>query len=155
MIDDFRLSVSFCIAAYSGFEASTTLEQLRRLQESWVIERNWTQYHTPRNLVLALVGEVGELAELFQWRGEVACSLPGWTESRKSKSQHLSKRMKFSYPGIPEREHLGEELSDVFLYLVRLADVCAVDLVSSIKSKIQKNSAKYPSKLVTVETPLQ
>jgi dCTP diphosphatase len=53
-----------------------------------------------------------------------------------------------------EREHLGEELSDVFLYLVRLADVCVVDLVSCIKSKIQKNSVKYPSKLVTVETPL-
>ena len=45
---------------------------------------------------------------------------------------------------ISEREHLGEELSDVFLYLVRLADVCAVDLVSSIKSKIQKNGVKYP-----------
>jgi hypothetical protein len=84
IFDEFRLSVSFCNTAYTGFEASTTLEQLRRLQESWVMERNWTQYHTPRNLVLALVGEVGELAELFQWRGEVACSLPGWTERRKS-----------------------------------------------------------------------
>lgn len=142
MFDNFRLSVSFCNTAYAGFEASTTLEQLRRLQESWVIERNWTQYHTPRNLVLALVGEVGELAELFQWRGEVACNLPGWTERRKSKSQNLSKL--FSYSDILEREHLGEELSDVFLYLVRLADVCAVDLVSSIKSKIQKNGVKYP-----------
>jgi hypothetical protein len=96
IFDDFRLSVSFCNTAYTGFEASTTLEQLRRLQESWVIERNWIQYHTPRNLVLALVGEVGELAELFQWRGEVACSLPGWTERRKSKSQNLSKHMSLS-----------------------------------------------------------
>jgi dCTP diphosphatase len=97
MFNDFCLSVSFCGAAYSGFEVSTTLEQLRRLQESWVIERNWTQYHTPRNLVLALVGEVGELAEIFQWRGEVACSLPGWTERRKSKSQHLSKTLFLSW----------------------------------------------------------
>ena len=135
-------SFSAPCSVYKGFEASTTLEQLRRLQESWVIERNWTQYHTPRNLVLALVGEVGELAELFQWRGEVACNLPGWTERRKSKSQNLSKLV--SYSDILEREHLGEELSDVFLYLVRLADVCAVDLVSSIKSKIQKNGVKYP-----------
>ncbi len=67
---------------YNGFEANTTLEQLRQLQECWVLERNWTQFHTPRNLVLALVGEVGELAELFQWRGEVACSLPGWSDKR-------------------------------------------------------------------------
>lgn len=52
--------------------------------------------------------------------------------------------MLVTYFNISEREHLGEELSDVFLYLVRLADVCAVDLVSSIKSKIQKNGVKYP-----------
>jgi NTP pyrophosphatase (non-canonical NTP hydrolase) len=56
---------------------------------------------------------------------------------------------------VAEREHLGEELSDVFLYLVRLSDVCAIDLVSCVKSKIQKNSAKYPCQLVTVESPLQ
>ena len=61
----------------------------------------------------------------------------------------------FAHHNITEREHLGEELSDVFLYLVRLADVCCVDLVSCIKSKIQKNGAKYPCKLVSVETPLQ
>jgi hypothetical protein len=74
--------IFFCVTVFKGFEASTTLEQLRQLQERWVIERNWAQYHTPRNLILALVGEVGELAELFQWRGEVACSLPGWTDKR-------------------------------------------------------------------------
>jgi dCTP diphosphatase len=74
---------------YNGFEASTTMEQLRRLQEDWVIERNWTQYHSPRNLVLALVGEVGELAELFQWQGEIACSLPGWSERRKLPVPHI------------------------------------------------------------------
>jgi dCTP diphosphatase len=74
---------------YMGFEASTTMEELRRLQKSWVVERNWTQFHSPRNLVLALVGEVGELAELFQWRGEVACGLPGWTEGRKLQHHFL------------------------------------------------------------------
>ena len=124
---------------------------MRKLQENWVKDRNWTPYHTPRNLVLALVGEVGELAELFQWRGEVACSLPGWTERRELLSTHF---MLLSNCNFTEREHLGEELSDVFLYLIRLADVCAVDFVSCIKDKIQKNSVKYPCKLVTVETPL-
>ena len=57
------------------------------------------------------------------------------------------------HSGTAEREHLGEELSDVFLYLVRLADVCSMDLVSCIKSKIQKNGIKYPSKLVKAGTP--
>ena len=158
MLKIFQNGVSYLtpalFSAYNGFETSTTLEQLRRLQEQWVVERNWTQFHTPRNLVLALVGEVGELAELFQWRGEVACSLPGWTDRRESPCSTLYCAM-LADCVLAEREHLGEELSDVFLYLVRLADVCAVDLVSCIKSKIQKNSAKYPSKLVTVETPLQ
>jgi dCTP diphosphatase len=80
---EFELQFVIFFLEYHGFEASTTMEELRRLQERWVIERNWTQFHTPRNLVLALVGEVGELAELFQWRGEVGCDLPGWTERRK------------------------------------------------------------------------
>lgn len=47
------------------------LEQLRRDLQAFAAQREWEQYHTPRNLLLALVGEVGELSEIFQWRGEV------------------------------------------------------------------------------------
>jgi len=147
ILQSFIASHLALFAAYNGFETSTTLEQLRRLQEQWVVERNWTQFHTPRNLVLALVGEVGELAELFQWRGEVACRLPGWTDRRESPCSTIYLDV-CADSMFAEREHLGEELSDVFLYLIRLADVCAVDLVSCIKSKIQKNSTKYPCKLL-------
>lgn len=49
------------------------LEQLRRELQAFAAQREWEQYHTPRNLLLALVGEVGELSEIFQWRGEVRC----------------------------------------------------------------------------------
>ena len=62
------------------------------------MERNWTQFHTPRNLVLALVGEVGELAELFQWRGEVACGCPGWSEKRESTVTSLDTCQAFASP---------------------------------------------------------
>nr|XP_010326771.1 uncharacterized protein LOC101256037 isoform X1 [Solanum lycopersicum] len=72
----------------------------------------------------AKVGEVGELSEIFQWRGEVDKGLPNWEES--------------------DKEHLGEELSDVLLYLIRLADICGIDLAHAATKKILKNSIKYP-----------
>ena len=72
------------------------------------------------------VGEVGELSEIFQWKGEVDKGLPNWEES--------------------DKEHLAEELSDVLLYLVRLADVCGVDLGDAATRKIVKNAIKYPPK---------
>lgn len=67
-----------------------TLEDLRRDMEAFAFERAWEPFHQPRNLLLALVGEVGELSELFQWRGECAVGLPGWS--------------------VEQRTHLGEEV---------------------------------------------
>ena len=75
------------------------------------------------------VGEVGELSEIFMWKGEVAPGLPNWKES--------------------EKEHLGEELSDVLLYLVRLSDICGIDLGDAALKKIVKNAIKYPSSKTT------
>ncbi|GLJ26847.1 hypothetical protein SUGI_0524490 [Cryptomeria japonica] len=103
---------------------SVTLKDLREKMAEFARERNWDQFHTPRNLLLALMGEVGELSEIFQWKGEVPKGLPDWNAS--------------------EREHLGEELSDVLLYLVRLADICDVDLGEAALRKMRKNELKYP-----------
>ena len=88
------------------------------------------QFHTPRNICLALVGEVGELCECFQWRGDAGAShgLPNW-EAKK-------------------RDALGDELADVLLYLVRLADQCEIDLAGVTAKKLRKNAAKYPADLV-------
>ena len=72
--------------------------------------------------------QVGELCEIFQWKGEVAPGLPGWTEAK--------------------RQHLGEEMADVLMYLVRLADKCDIDLPAAAAAKIQRNAAKYPADLV-------
>ena len=72
------------------------------------------------------MGEVGELSEIFQWKGEVAKGLPNWDES--------------------DKEHLAEELSDVLLYLIRLADICGIDLGEAALKKIVKNAIKYPIK---------
>ena len=107
------------------FSEQPSLERLRQIQAEFVRERDWEQFQTPRNLLLAMVNEVGELAEIFQWKGEVPPGLPDWNAR--------------------EREHLGQELSDVFIYLMRLADVCRVDLPQVVAAKIEHNKKKYPA----------
>ncbi|KAG8195280.1 hypothetical protein JTE90_028430 [Oedothorax gibbosus] len=97
------------------FSVEPNLEQIRESISNFAKERNWEQYHQPRNLLLAMVGEVGELSEIFQWKGEVKKGLPGWSEE--------------------EKEHLGQELSDVLLYLVRLSDTCHIDLPAAVVKK--------------------
>lgn len=76
--------------------------------------------------VILKVGEVGELSEIFQWKGEVKRGLPDWKEE--------------------EKVHLGEELSDVLLYLLRLSDICGVDLGKAVLRKLELNAIKYPAK---------
>lgn len=117
-------------ASGAAWDGSVSLESLRVRQADFAKERTWDQHHTPRNLALAMVGEVGELCECFQWRPDASTTvgLPGWSEA--------------------DREHLGEEMSDVLLYLVRLADKCDVNLAEAVSKKIEKNAAKYPAHLV-------
>ena len=107
--------------------SAASLESLRADMSAFAGEREWDGFHTPRNLLLALTGEVGELAELFQWRGDAGAApgLPGWNAR--------------------DAEHLGEELSDVLLYLVRLADRCGVDLAAAAARKMALNRIKYPA----------
>jgi len=110
------------------FSEEPSLEKIRQMQSDFAKERDWDQFHQPRNLVLAMVGEVGEVAELFQWKGEVKEGLPDWTPK--------------------EKQHLAQELSDVLVYLVRLAEKCHVDLPKEVVAKIALNSKKYPAHLV-------
>ena len=107
-----------------------SLESLRERLADFADARDWNQFHSPRNLMLAMVGEVGELSELFQWRGDDGCKpgLPSWKAE--------------------DKVHLGEELSDVLLYLIRLADRCGVDLSEAALRKLAKNAEKYPASVV-------
>ncbi|KAL3144438.1 hypothetical protein ABBQ32_004183 [Trebouxia sp. C0010 RCD-2024] len=105
-----------------------TLEELRATTEKFALEREWEKFHSPRNLLLALVGEVGELSEIFQWRGDsVAHGLLGFSND--------------------DKQHVGEEMSDVLLYLIRMADVCGIDLANAVQRKIQMNAEKYPAEV--------
>jgi len=62
------------------FSESPSLEILRSIQTQFVNERNWQQFQTPRNILLALVGEVGELAEIFQWKGFFCCLFSDYSD---------------------------------------------------------------------------
>ena len=108
-----------------AFEETLTLETVRQLHNRFCEERDWDQFHAPRNLLLALVAEVGELAELFQWRGESTLGLADWSDA--------------------DRTSLGEELSDVLIYLIRLADRSRVDLATAVLRKMELNRRKYPA----------
>ncbi|XVE65803.1 hypothetical protein DITRI_Ditri08aG0028700 [Diplodiscus trichospermus] len=108
--------------------ADISLKDLSKKLDEFARVRDWEKYHSPRNLLLAMVGEVGELSEIFQWRGEVDKGLPNWEESN--------------------REHLGDELSDVLLYLIRLSDICGIDLGDVTSKKLVKNAIKYPANVL-------
>ncbi|MGO1315835.1 MAG: nucleotide pyrophosphohydrolase [Cellulomonadaceae bacterium] len=87
-------------------------------------ERDWEQFQDPRSLVLALTGEVGEVAELVQWLPEGA--------------QHEA----LADPA--RRSRFGDELADVLIYLVRLADVAGVDLGAAAEAKLARNRKRFP-----------
>ncbi|CAK9103572.1 unnamed protein product [Durusdinium trenchii] len=110
------------------FSEGISFEQLRQELAEFAKERDWDQFHQPRNLALALVGEVGELCECFQWKGEVEEGLPGWSDKH--------------------RTAVRQEIADVLLYLIRLSHKCHIDLPKAALDKLAVNAAKYPAGLV-------
>jgi dCTP diphosphatase len=99
------------------------LELLRQQVAAFAQDRDWDQFHSVRNLILALVGEVGELSEIVQWVSD-------------DKIDELLKS--------GGRERLAQELADVLIYLVRVADKSGVDLANAVSEKLAENDAKYP-----------
>lgn len=101
---------------------SDTLRDLRDELRAFAAARDWDQFHSPRNLATALAVEAAELLEPFQWLSdEQGRALPPET-----------------------RAAIEEELADVLLYLVRLADKLDVDLAAAAHAKILRNDEKYP-----------
>ena len=98
--------------------------ELAKALDTFAIERDWSQFHSPKNLVMALTGEVGELNELFQW---------------------LTEQQSIDLAHDPERkQRVGEELADVLFYLVRTASVMGIDLNQAAAEKLALNAEKYP-----------
>jgi dCTP diphosphatase len=99
------------------------LRDLRDRTRAFAAERDWEQYHTPKNLAMALSVEVAELAEHFQW-------LPTGRPSELAEGQ---------------QQAIRHELADVLLYLVQIADKLDVDLHAAALEKMALNAVKYPS----------
>lgn len=106
--------------------SSMSLTELRDELRAFAAERDWDQFHTPKNLASALSVEAAELLEPFQWlkTGE----LPELDERKQEAIRH--------------------ELADVLIYLVRLADKLDVDLMAAASGKLAHNRAKYPAEKV-------
>ncbi|TVO69466.1 nucleotide pyrophosphohydrolase [Denitromonas ohlonensis] len=95
---------------------------LRDALRAFAEARDWGQFHTPKNLAMALIGEAAEVVEHFQWRtAEASAALPA-----------------------ADRAEVALELADVLLYLVRLADVLEVDLADAAQRKLAINESRYP-----------
>lgn len=103
------------------------LDDLQQRLRTFTLERDWHQFHTPKNLAMALAGEAGELLELFQWLTP-------------EESQQVMREAVAA-------ERVRHELADVLAYLLRLADVLEVDLLSALAEKILVNESKYPVEL--------
>lgn len=103
------------------------LDEIRKKLAAFAAERNWDQFHTPKNLSMALAAEAAELLEIFQWLTD--------EQSREIASNEN------------EMAQVREEIADVMIYLIRLADKLDVDIEEAVLDKIELNEKKYPVEL--------
>ena len=103
------------------------LTHLRDRLRTFATERDWDQFHSPKNLAMALIVEAAEIVEHFQW---------------------LTDRQSTNLP-LDKRALVADELADVLIYLVRIADKLDIDLLAASGDKMRRNELKYPAPLVT------
>jgi dCTP diphosphatase len=101
----------------------TDLESLRAQLREFALARDWDQFHSPKNLAMALSAEAGELLEVFQWLTE-----------------EQSRRLEPSF-----KAAASDEIADVLLYLVRLSDKLGIDPAAEARRKLAENERKYPA----------
>lgn len=105
-------------------DAETTLAELREAVRAFVEERDWAQFHTPKNISMSLAIEAAELMEHFQWLTP--------DESREVSRQ------------VEKLTKVGEELADVLCYALALANELGIDVATAFRAKMKKNEQKYP-----------
>ncbi|GBD95802.1 MAG TPA: nucleotide pyrophosphohydrolase [Nitrospirae bacterium] len=106
--------------------SSDSLENLKTCLQKFAAERDWDQFHSPKNLSMALIAEAAELIEHFQWLTQ-------------EQSSNLS----------PDKlKEVEQELADILIYLVRIADKLGIDLINAANEKMDLNAVKYPASVV-------
>jgi NTP pyrophosphatase (non-canonical NTP hydrolase) len=106
-------------------DETTTIAELRSVVERFVAERDWQQFHTPKNLAMALAIEAAELMEHFQWIDNPASVAMADDAQR--------------------RGEVAEELADVASYALAMASAMKIDLAQAVRDKMAKNAVKYPA----------
>ncbi|OHB85480.1 MAG: NTP pyrophosphohydrolase [Planctomycetes bacterium RBG_16_64_12] len=106
-------------------DSKTTIAELRRIVDEFVGQRDWHQFHTPKNLAMSLSIEAAELMEHFQW---------------------LTAEQSRAVAGRPEKlAAVAEELADVLCYVLAMANELGLDLSTALGRKMQENAKKYPA----------
>ena len=105
-------------------DAATTVGEIRERVLAFARERDWEQFHSPKNLSMALAAEAGELMEHFLW-----------TESKASAATLTDPK---------KRGKIEDELADVVIYALEFANIGGIDLAKAIEAKLAQNAAKYP-----------
>ena len=108
-------------------DSTETLAQLRKAVQHFVDERDWSQFHTPKNLAMSLAIEAAELMEHFQW-----LDVPQSVDRGRDPAH---------------REQIADELADVACYLFSLTNALELDLSDAVRNKLVKNATKYPVEL--------
>ncbi len=106
-------------------DQATTIAELRALVQHFVDERDWRQFHTPKNLAMSIAIEAAELMEHFQWLDQQASQAIAQQEVKKAA--------------------VAEELADVLSYVLAISIALEIDLASSLEAKMVKNALKYPA----------
>jgi len=105
-------------------DAATTVAEIRERVLAFARERDWEQFHSPKNLSMALAAESGELMEHFLWT-ESAASAATLSDPKK-------------------RQKIEDELADVIIYALEFANIGRIDVAKAIEAKLAQNAAKYP-----------
>jgi len=108
----------------SASDARTTVAELKSQVLAFVRERDWEQFHSPKNLSMALAAEAGELMEHFLWSTPEQATVVVRDPAK--------------------RERIAEELADVVIYALEFANMTGIDVAASIESKLASNAGRYP-----------
>ena len=106
-------------------DSQTTIAELREMVRSFVDARDWRQFHSPKNLTMALSIEASELMEHFQWITPDASRVVGEDADK--------------------LEAVSEELADIFCYALAIANELEIDISQAMRDKMKKNEKKYPA----------
>jgi len=109
-----------------------SISSLQQRLREFAAERDWDQFHSPKNLAMALIVEAAELVEHFQWLSE-------------DQSRSLAVDDEGDAKSVAKHQEIRHEMADIMVYLVRLADKLGVDLMAAVAEKIELNEAKYPA----------